>query len=440
MSSVASANAQTFTTATVKRNSVFTVISASMVGTMIEYFDFYAYGTAAAMYFPKVFFPNLTPVIASILSLLTFGVAFLARPFGSFVFGHFGDKKGRKSTLVASLLFMGVSTVLIGFLPTYSMIGLGAVALLCLLRFFQGVGLGGNWSGAALVATENAPKNRRALYGSFPALGAPLGFLICNGLFLTMDNVLTPAQMMSFGWRVPFWTSAVLVVVGFWMRHRLNETPLFQNVQKEEKVEKAPLVELFKHNTWQFIQGTFLIGVAFTLFFTLGTWSLSYATTALGFSSHEYLMDLLVGMVFFAVGIVGSCLLADRFGRKITLLVDAVLILAFALVFPFWLSGHHNVGGALLFLFVGFLLIGGSFGPSGAALPELFPTRVRYSGAGLSFNVASVIGAAFVPSVTAWVVVNWGIHYVGIYMAVMAAAAMVSLATVKETKDKDYNK
>ena len=425
---------------TKKENSVFTVISASMVGTMIEYFDFYAYGTAAAVYFPKVFFPELTPAIASILSLLTFGVAFLARPFGSFVFGHFGDKKGRKSTLVASLLFMGVSTVLIGFLPSYHSIGLLAVALLCTFRFFQGVGLGGNWSGAALVATENAPKNRRALYGSFPALGAPLGFVLCNGLFLIMDAKLSPEQMTSFGWRIPFWTSAVLVLVGFWMRHRLNETPLFENVKEEKQVEKAPLVELFKHNTLQFLQGTFMVGVAFTLFFTLGTWSLSYATTALGFANQEYLVYLLFSMLFFAAGIVGSCLLADKYGRKVVLLVDSALILAFAAVFPFMLSGHHNVAGAVLFLFLGFLLIGGTFGPSGAALPELFPTKVRYSGSGLSFNVASVIGAAFVPSVTAWVVLHWGIHYVGIYMAVMAFAAVVSLATVKETKDKAYDR
>ena len=216
-----------------------TVIAASMVGTAIEFFDFYAYGTAAAAYFPKIFFPAMTPLIATMLSLLTFGVAFVARPVGSFVFGHFGDKMGRKKTLVVSLLLMGLSTVLIGFLPGYRTLGVSAVLLLCLLRFVQGVGLGGEWSGAVLVATENAPKEKRALYGSFPELGAPIGFFLCNGLFFSLESFLSPAQMMSFGWRIPFWASAVLVVVGLYVRHKLQETPLFRLAQEKAATPKV---------------------------------------------------------------------------------------------------------------------------------------------------------------------------------------------------------
>ena len=225
----------------VEKDPVKTVIAASMVGTAIEFFDFYAYGTAAAAYFPKIFFPAMTPLIATMLSLLTFGVAFVARPVGSFVFGHFGDKMGRKKTLVVSLLLMGLSTVLIGFLPGYRTLGVSAVLLLCLLRFVQGVGLGGEWSGAVLVATENAPKEKRALYGSFPELGAPIGFFLCNGLFFSLESFLSPAQMMSFGWRIPFWASAVLVVVGLYVRHKLQETPLFRLAQEKAEVSHPPL-------------------------------------------------------------------------------------------------------------------------------------------------------------------------------------------------------
>lgn len=202
-----------------ERDPVKTVILASMMGTAIEFFDFYAYGTASAAYFPSVFFPQTTPLLATLLSLLTFGVAFVARPFGSFLFGHFGDRLGRKKTLVVSLLVMGVATVSIGFIPGYSSIGVWGALLLCLCRFVQGIGLGGEWSGAVLVATENAPEDKRALYGAFPEVGAPIGFFICNGLFFFLENVLTPAQMQSFGWRIPFWASAVLVVIACRKRH-----------------------------------------------------------------------------------------------------------------------------------------------------------------------------------------------------------------------------
>ncbi|MFT9269011.1 MAG: MFS transporter, partial [Liquorilactobacillus nagelii] len=395
------------------RDSVRTVIFASMVGTAIEFFDFYAYGTAAAAYFPKVFFPEVTPTIATLLSLLTFGVAFVARPLGSFVFGHFGDKIGRKKTLVVSLLLMGLATFLIGVLPSYQTLGLTAVVLLCTCRFVQGIGLGGEWSGAALVATENAPENRRAIYGAFPELGAPLGFFLSNGLFFVLESWLTPAQMITFGWRVPFLASALLVVVGLWVRARMQETPLFRLAQAKQQVTKSPLATVFKTSWRQIIQGTLIVAVTYTLFYTLATWSLTYATSNLGFSNREYLF-LLMGAIFvFAALIVYASKLADKFGRRRVLLTSSAALVIFSLFFPYLLQGQRNFLGAAAFLVIGFALMGIAFGPVGAVLPELFKTEVRYSGAGISYNLAAILGAAFAPTIATWLADNWGIKSVG---------------------------
>ncbi|UUV93755.1 MHS family MFS transporter [Limosilactobacillus fermentum] len=423
-----------------KRDPVRTVILASMVGTMIEFYDFYAYGTASATYFPKVFFPEVTPTIGLLLSLLTFGVAFVARPLGSFVFGHFGDKIGRKQTLVVSLLLMGLSTVLIGVLPGYRTLGLTAVVLLCLCRFVQGIGLGGEWSGAALVATENAPANKRALYGSFPELGAPLGFFLSNGLFFVLESTLTTNQMATWGWRVPFLASAVLVVVGFWVRKKMQETPLFREAQKQKRTTKSPLIQVFRSNWREVLQGTFIVAVTYTLFYTLGTWSLSYATTNLGFTNKEYLLMLMGTIFVFAILILFASRIADTFGRKRVLLFSAVALVVFGLLFPYLLMGKHNVAGALTFLIVGFALMGIAFGPLGAVLPELFPTKVRYSGSGIAYNLAAIIGAAFAPTIATWLATNWGIHSVGLYLALMAVLCVFSLLTMKETRDVDFKK
>lgn len=427
-------------TATLQRDPVKTVILASMIGTAIEFFDFYAYGTAAATYFPNVFFPSVTPTIAMILSLLTFGVAFIARPLGSLLFGHFGDKLGRKRALVVSLLLMGVSTVLIGVLPGYKTLGITAILLLCLARFIQGIGLGGEWSGAVLVATENAPKGKRALYGAFPELGAPIGFFLSNGLFFILESMLTPAQMASFGWRVPFLASAVLVIVGLWVCRKMQETPLFQLAQQKNTVEKAPLVEVFRKSWRQVLQGTLTMGVSYTFFFLLSTWSLSYATTALGFNNKEWLLLLMAAIVVFAAMILYSSILADKVGRKKVLITGTILIIVFAFIFPFFFQGQHNLFGSLFFLFIGFLTMGVIYGPIGALLPELFPTSTRYSGAGIAYNMSAIVGAAFAPTIASFLVDKWGIHAVGIYLAIMSTVSLIALLTTKETKSIDYTK
>lgn len=430
----------TVNNAKLERDPVKTVILASMMGTAIEFFDFYAYGTASAAYFPKVFFPQMTPLLATLLSLLTFGVAFVARPVGSFVFGHFGDRLGRKKTLVVSLLVMGVATVAIGFIPGYQSIGVGGALLLCLCRFVQGIGLGGEWSGAVLVATENAPADKRALYGAFPEVGAPIGFFICNGLFYVLEKMLTPAQMMSFGWRVPFWASSVLVVIGLYVRHRLQETPLFKLAQERDNTTRSPLKVVFKENWREILKGTFLMGATYAMFFTLTTWSLSFATTALGFSHSELLLLLMAAIVEFAVLIMATSVLADKVGRKKVLMTASVALVVFSLVFPYFLEGQHNMVGMLLFLGLGFVVMGTLYGPVGAVLPELFPTKVRYSGAGITYNLAAVVGAAVAPTITTWLIATFGLHYAGMYMFVLAVVSVVAWALTPETKDVDYTK
>ena len=430
----------TVNNAKLERDPVKTVILASMMGTAIEFFDFYAYGTASAAYFPKVFFPQMTPLLATLLSLLTFGVAFVARPVGSFVFGTFGDRLGRKKTLVVSLLVMGVATVAIGFIPGYQSIGVGGALLLCLCRFVQGIGLGGEWSGAVLVATENAPADKRALYGAFPEVGAPIGFFICNGLFYVLEKMLTPAQMMSFGWRVPFWASSVLVVIGLYVRHRLQETPLFKLAQERDNTTRSPLKVVFKENWREILKGTFLMGATYAMFFTLTTWSLSFATTALGFSHSEFLLLLMAAIVEFAVLIMTTSVLADKVGRKKVLMTASVALVVFSLVFPYFLEGQHNMVGMLLFLGLGFVVMGTLYGPVGAVLPELFPTKVRYSGAGITYNLAAVVGAAVAPTITTWLIATFGLHYAGMYMFVLAVVSVVAWALTPETKDVDYTK
>ena len=434
------------------RDSVKTVIAASMVGTAIEFYDFYAYGTAAANYFPKVFFGDTTnPTVALLASLLTFAIAFIARPLGSLVFGHFGDRMGRKTTLVVSLLTMGIATFLIGCLPTYNQWGVAAVAVLCLCRFVQGIGLGGEWSGAALVATENAPEDKRALYGSFPELGAPIGFFLSNGTYFLLDTFNDNDAMLAWGWRVPFLLSSILVIVGLVVRVQMEETPIFRMAQEQKKVVKSPLTEVFKKSWKEVIQATFLVAVTYTLFYTLATWSLAWGTKTveqgggnLGFSNREYLLMLMIAVCVFAAFIIISCVNADKFGRKRVIVISSCCLVAFALLFPFLLDpsvvGQRNFAANLLFLCIGFALMGTAFGPIGAFLPELFDANVRYSGSGIGYNLAAIVGAAFVPTIATWLSHHWGVHSVGLYLGVMALCCLIAVLSCKETKNVDFTK
>ena len=434
------------------RDSVKTVIAASMVGTAIEFYDFYAYGTAAANYFPKVFFGDTTnPTVALLASLLTFAIAFIARPLGSLVFGHFGDRMGRKTTLVVSLLTMGIATFLIGCLPTYNQWGVAAVAVLCLCRFVQGIGLGGEWSGAALVATENAPEDKRALYGSFPELGAPIGFFLSNGTYFLLETFNDNDAMLAWGWRVPFLLSSILVIVGLVVRVQMEETPIFRMAQEQKKVVKSPLTEVFKKSWKEVIQATFLVAVTYTLFYTLATWSLAWGTKTveqgggnLGFTNQEYLLMQMIAVCVFAAFIVISCVNADKFGRKRVIIISSCCLIAFALLFPFLLDpavvGQRNFATNLLFLCIGFALMGTAFGPIGAFLPELFDANVRYSGSGIGYNLAAIVGAAFVPTIATWLSHHWGVHSVGLYLGVIALCCLIAVLSCKETKNVDFTK
>jgi metabolite-proton symporter len=424
---------------------------ASLVGTTIEFYDFYVYATAAVLVFPHLFFPSEDPTTALLSSFAVFGAAMLARPFGSIVFGHMGDKYGRKVTLVAALLTMGIATFLIGLLPTYGQIGWIAAAMLVILRLAQGFAIGGEWSGAALVATENAPAGKRAWYGTFPQLGAPLGFIIANGLFLIIAALLPsddPSQpseaFLSWGWRIPFLFTAVMVIVGLWVRLNLVESDAFSKAKTTGSIHRLPLGAVLKSHWREVILGTFFMLATYVLFYLMTTFSLSYGRTpadaavpGLGYSYNTFVIMLIVGVVFFGVFTMLSGPWADRFGRRRTLIIVTTAILLFGLTWaPLTAAGHI---GVMAWLIIGLSLMGMTFGPMGALLPELFPTAVRYTGSGMSYNLSSILGAAVAPFIAVWL---WSLGggspvWVGVYLSTMALLTLISLIIAKETKDND---
>jgi metabolite-proton symporter len=409
------------------------VLFASLVGTTIEFFDFYIYGTAAVLVFPGLFFPASDPATATLASLATFGIAFFARPLGSALFGHFGDRVGRKTTLIAALLTMGLSTVAIGALPTYDAIGLAAPALLALCRFGQGLGLGGEWGGAVLLAIENAPPGRRAWYGMFPQLGAPLGFFMSTTIFLALSGWLDNEQFFAFGWRLPFLASAVLVLVGLYVRLTITETPVFAAaVERQERV-RVPMAVVFRHYPGTVVAGTLISLATFVVFYLMTVFTLSWGTSELGFTREQFLRIQLVGVACFAVMIPISAVLAER-GRRRVLLAATIAIGLFGLVLaPIFLMG---VTGAVLTLAIGLGLMGLTYGPLGTVLSELFPTAVRYTGSSMAFNLAGIFGASLAPYVATWLADTYGLQYVGYYLTGAAVLTLAGLLTTEETKDR----
>ncbi|MDK6523048.1 MFS transporter [Alloscardovia omnicolens] len=439
-------------------NSPAEVIAASLVGTTIEFYDFYVYATAAALVFPHLFFPKGNDTVSLISSFAVFGAAMIARPLGAIFYGHLGDRLGRKTTLVISLLTMGIATFLIGFLPTYAQIGLWAPFFLLTLRLTQGFALGGEWSGAALVATENAPADKRALYGTFPQLGAPIGFIIANGLFLIINfalphptsSVLQSEAFLSWGWRIPFIFSALMVVVGMWVRVKLNESETFKKAVEQDKVVKAPLVDTFRFHFKEVVLGTFAMLATYVLFYLTTTWILSMGTTAtekggLGIPYTEFVFMQIIGVVFFAIFTLVSGPWADKIGRRKLLIWVTVAIIIFGLIFPLFLDFNHgnilSVYAVEAFLIVGFILMGITFGPMGAFLPEMFPTNVRYTGSAIAYNVSSILGAALAPiiAVALWKAADGSTWMVGVYLAIASMLTLISLVLSKETKDDDFD-
>ena len=414
------------------------VLFASLIGTTIEFFDFYIYATAAVLVFPRLFFPGTDPASATLASLATFAVAFLARPIGSALFGHFGDRVGRKTTLVAALLTMGLSTVGIGTLPTYASIGVAAPLLLALCRFGQGLGLGGEWGGAVLLAIENAPPDRRAWYGMFPQLGAPVGFVCSATIFLLISGWLTNEQFFAFGWRIPFLASAALVIVGLYVRLRIHETPVFRDaIERRERVT-LPMGTVFSRYFGALVRGTVISIVTFELFYLMTVFCLNWGTSKLGYTRQQFLLMQLVGILFFALTIPISAVMADRTGRRRTLIGTTIAIALYGFVLAPGLQA--GTWGALFTMALGLALIGFSYGPLGTQLSELFPTAVRYTGSSLTFNLAGIFGASLAPYAATWLAQNHGLHYVGYYLTVSALVSLAGLVATHETKDDDLRR
>ncbi|HEU5054405.1 MAG TPA: MFS transporter [Hanamia sp.] len=407
-------------------NSTARILIASLAGTTIEFFDFYIYATAAVLVFPKMFFPTSDPTSGTLESLATFALAFFARPVGSALFGHFGDRIGRKATLVASLMTMGICTVAIGLLPGYVSIGVAAPILLSLFRFGQGVGLGGEWGGAVLLATENAPEGKKAWYGMFPQLGAPLGFILSSGVFLIITNLYTKEQFFTIGWRIPFIASALLVGIGLYVRLKIIETPEFLKVLEKNERAKFPLKDVFTKYAKALILGTLIAILVFLFFYLLTVFTLSWGTNVLAYTRSGFLLAQMLSMLFFAAGIIISARLAERSAPAKMLLLSSVVIFFFALFFAkLFVAGNWTL--LVIFLSSGMFLIGFNYGPLGTELASLFPPAVRYTGASLAFTLAGILGGSLTPYFATSIAKNNGLQYVGFYLCSAASLSIVAL-------------
>jgi len=409
-------------------NPVRRILVASLIGTTIEFFDFYIYATAAVLVFPKLFFPSSSPTAATLASFATFALAFLARPIGAALFGHFGDRKGRKATLVAALMTMGPSTVAIGLLPSYHSIGILAPILLCIFRFGQGLGLGGEWGGAVLLATENAPEGKKAWYGMFPQLGAPIGFMASIGIFLLLSNTLSDQQFLAYGWRIPFIASALLVWVGLYVRLKLTETPDFLKIIEKNDRVKLPVADVFTKHTKAIVLGTIATITTFLLFYLMTVFTLSWGTSALHYSRTSFLIAQMISTLFFGLGIPISAVLADKAGRNRMLIIATVCIFIFGLIFSQLFSSGIWIE-TVIFLSIGMFLMGLTYGPIGTALAGIFPASVRYTGASLCFTLAGILGASLTPFLATTLATKYGLTYVGFYLSIAAAITFLALVS-----------
>ena len=406
------------------------VLIASLAGTAVEFYDFYIYATAASLVFGPLFFPAGSPSLQLLSAYASFAIAFFARPIGAILFGHFGDRIGRKSTLVASLLLMGGSTIAIALLPTYAMAGWLAPFLLCLLRFGQGFGLGGEWGGAALLAVENAPPGWRGRFGMFPQLGAPVGCIAANGFFLLLGLVLSPDQFINWGWRVPFLASAVLVGLGLWIRLRLSETPAFVAALAEAPPPEVPLGEVVRNQPGALLAGMFGVIACFAIFYITTAFALGYGTTNLGISRTAFLSVQLWAILFMAAAIVAAGWLSDSYGPRAVLIGGCIAgILAGLMLMPMMRTGSlFAIGGFLCF---GLTAMGFVYGPLGAWLPALFPARVRYTGSSLAFNVGGILGGGLTPILAQALAENGGLMLVGAYLSFACMLSLIALVAIR---------
>lgn len=411
------------------------VAFASFIGTAIEFYDFYIYGTAAALIFPHVFFPNMGSTMATISSLGTFAVAFLSRPIGAAVFGHFGDRLGRKKTLVATLLIMGLSTVCVGLVPSAATIGVAAPIILLALRLLQGFAVGGEWAGSALLSAEYAPAGKRGTYGMFTQLGAGAGLAVSNLVVFIVSVTVgeKSAVFLDWGWRLPFLFSAVLLIVALYVRLSIDETPVFAREQVTGGVPKAPFTELFRTQSRQVaLAAGCMVGI-FTMSFLGGTYLMSYASTRIGHPRSLILgVGVLAGVALMAFSAI-SAVLCDRYGRRRIILVGFALALPWAFVVMPLIDSGSPVGFAVAIAGI-FCIFGLSYGPIGSFLPEIFATRYRYTGAGMAFNLAGIVGGAIPPLVAGALVASLGSWAVGLMIAFFVVVSIVCTALLPETK------
>ncbi|MDU6707869.1 MFS transporter [uncultured Haemophilus sp.] len=432
--------------ATNNPNSLKRVAIATMIGTAIEYFDNYIYAMAAVLVFNHQFFHAADPLSGQIAALSTLALTFIARPLGAVLFGHFGDRLGRKNTFVMSLLVMGISTVVIGLLPTYDSIGIWATILLCLCRIGQGIGLGGEWGGAALVAIENAPEGKRGWYGTFPQLGAPLGLLLANGIFLLITTLFGQAAMIDWAWRIPFLSSFVLVAIGLYVRLKLTEAPIFIAVLNKPKPKALPMIEVIVTHFKPFFLGMMICIAGYVLFYIMIAFSQIYAKSAptvseagyamgLGFSPQIFTALLMCSAISLAITIAISGKYIDIVRRRIWLIWTTFGVAIFGLALPYFLD-NGTTTSLFWFLMIGMGLIGMGYGPLASFLPELFPTHARYSGASLTYNISGLFGASVAAIIALPLNANYGLKSVGIYLTLNAVLSLIGLWFITETRDR----
>lgn len=412
------------------------VALASYVGTAIEYYDFYIYGTAAALIFPHVFFPDLSPAMATIASFATFAAAFFSRPVGAAVFGHFGDRLGRKKTLITTLLIMGLSTVAVGLVPSAASIGVAAPILLLTLRLLQGFAVGGEWAGSALLSAEYAPPNKRGMYGMFTQLGVGTGLVLSSLVFLLVNLTVgeKSSSFVSWGWRLPFLFSAALIVVALYVRLSIEETPVFQKAKDEDSVSRAPMADLFRLQPRQIALAAGSMTGIFTFSFMGGTYLAGYASSQLGHPRTLILCVGVLGGLSMMLFTVVSAILCDKHGRR------KIILIGFALAVPwsFAVLPLLDTGSPFLFA-VGIMgtfgILGVSYGPMASFIPEIFATRYRYTGAGLAFNLGGIAGGALPPLVAGALLVSFGSWAIGLMLGLLVLVSFVCTYALPETKE-----
>jgi MFS transporter, MHS family, shikimate and dehydroshikimate transport protein len=420
-------------------SSVRQVVAASFIGTTIEWYDFFLYGTAAALVFNKLFFPNFEPSAGTLASLATYGVGFAARPLGGVIFGHFGDRIGRKAMLVLSLLIMGVATFLIGALPTYAAIGIWAPVILVLLRMAQGIGVGGEWGGAVLMSVEHAPAGRRGFYGSWPQMGVPAGLFLSTVVFLIVQQTTSDEAFLSWGWRIPFLLSVVLIAVGLFVRLKLYESPAFQRVKDSKTEAPMPIMDVLRKYPREVLLAMGMRIAENGTFYILTVYVLVYGSQELGLPRSTMLWGVVIAALIGLATIPWYGALSDRFGRRPLYLGGALFSLLFAFPF-FWLLNTESAVLIWLAIVLG-VNVGHDlmYGPQAAYFSELFGTRVRYTGASLGYQLASVFAGGFAPLVAAALLKWSGYWAVAAYMAVMAAVTVVTTWLASETYQADIH-